>query len=136
MRYALMSSTSLANRFRFLEKRGDFSYAHELTRAMQTYPALRHRGPYRFTGFDRAAVEAVLAQLVPERLHLWEIDQAQSVSEGLGAPRRPRVEPLVLPDAAALTAAAEEYELALPAQNHSCPRLLHWRKTTANPAGG
>jgi Secreted/periplasmic Zn-dependent peptidases, insulinase-like len=62
----------------------DFSYAHELTRAMQTYPAqYAIEAPYRFTGFDREAVEAVLAQLVPERLHAWEIDQAQPVSESL-----------------------------------------------------
>ena len=62
----------------------EFTYAHELTRAMQTYPArYAIEAPYRFTGFDKQAVDTVLAQLIPERLHLWEIDQAQSVSESL-----------------------------------------------------
>ena len=38
-RYAEEFGTSLANRFQFLEKMDEFTYAHELTRAMQTYPA-------------------------------------------------------------------------------------------------
>ena len=83
-RYADEFGTSLANRFRFLEKMDDFSYAHELTRAMQTYPAqFAIAAPYRFTGFDKEAVEAVLAQLIPQRLHVWEIDQQQSATESL-----------------------------------------------------
>ena len=81
-RYADEFGTSLANRFRFLEKMDDFSYAQELTRAMQTYPArYAIEAPYQFAGFDQQAVDAVLAQLAPERLHLWDIDQAQNVSE-------------------------------------------------------
>ena len=134
-RYADEFGTSLANRFRFLEKRGDFSYAHELTRAMQTYPArYAIEAPYRFTGFDKAAVEAVLAQLVPERLHLWEIDQAQSVSEGLEFyDGQYSVEPLTLPDAAALTASAEEYELALPAQNRLLPEAFALAQNDSEP---
>ena len=59
-RYAEEFGTSLANRFRFLEKMDDFSYSQELTRAMQTYPA-RYviEAPYRFAGFDQQAVDAV-----------------------------------------------------------------------------
>ena len=66
---------------------------------MQTYPArYAIEAPYRFTGFDKQAVDAVLAQLVPERLHLWEIDQAQPVSENLRFyDGQYSVEPLKLP---------------------------------------
>ena len=52
----------------------DFTYAHELTRAME-YPRYAIEAPYGFTGFDEAGVNAVLAQLVPN-IHLWEIDQS------------------------------------------------------------
>ena len=80
-RYAEEFGTSLSNRFRFLEKMDDFSYSHQLTRAMQTYQSRQAiEAPYRFVGFDKADVEAVLAQLVPERLQVWAIDQAQEVS--------------------------------------------------------
>ena len=96
--------------------------------------ALRDRSALSFTGFDKAAVEAVLAQLVPERLHLWEIDQAQSVSEGLEFyDGQYSVEPLTLPDAAALTASAEEYELALPAQNRLLPEAFALAQNDSEP---
>ena len=75
-----------------------------------------------FTGFDREAVEAVLAQLVPERLHVWEIDQAQPVSESLYFYEgQYAVEPLAVPDARALKSQTAEYQLALPAQNRLLP---------------
>ena len=90
---------------------------------MQTYPArYAIEAPfYRFTGFDKAAVEAVLAQLLPQRLHLWETDQAQSVGEG---PEfydgQYSVEPLTLPDAEALTVAAEGYARWLSPRKIAC----------------
>ena len=134
-RYAEEFGTSLANRFRFLEKMDDFSYAQELTRAMQTYPA--HyviEAPYRFAGFDEQAVDAVLAQLVPERLHLWDIDQAQSVSENLYFyDGEYAVEPLELPGVAALQATAAKYALALPARNTLLPERFDIAKTDSTP---
>lgn len=134
-RYADEFGTSLSNRFRFLEKMDDFTYAHELTRAMQTYPArYAIEAPYRFTGFDEAGVNAVLAQLVPERLHLWEIDQEQSVSEGLEFyDGQYSVEPLEVPDAMTLMAAAEGYQLALPAQNRLLPEAFELAQGNSEP---
>ena len=134
-RYAEEFGTSLANRFRFLEKMDDFSYAHELTRAMQTYPAqYAIEAPYRFTGFDREAVAAVLAQLVPERLHVWEIDQAQEVSESLYFYEgQYAVEPLAVPDAQTLKAQTAKYQLALPAQNRLLPEQFELANTTSEP---
>ena len=134
-RYAEEFGTSMANRFRFLEKMDDFSYAHELTRAMQTYPArFAIEAPYRFTGFDKEAVEAVLAQLVPQRLHVWEIDQAQAVSESLYFYEgQYAVEPLVVPDAAALALQTADYRLALPAQNQLLPQQFELAVTDSTP---
>ena len=134
-RYAEEFGTSMANRFRFLEKMDDFSYAHELTRAMQTYPArFAIEAPYRFTGFDKEAVEAVLAQLVPQRLHVWEIDQAQVVSESLYFYEgQYAVEPLVVPDAAALALQTADYQLALPAQNQLLPQQFELAVTDSTP---
>ena len=122
-RYADEFGTSLNNRFRFLEKMDDFSYAHELTRAMQTHPAqYAIAAPYRFTGFDREAVDAVLAQLIPERLHVWEIDQQQTANESLYFyDGHYAVEELVLPDSAALREEALAYQLSLPAKNRLLP---------------
>ena len=134
-RYAEEFGTSLANRFRFLEKMDDFSYSQELTRAMQTYPA-RYviEAPYRFAGFDQQAVDAVLAQLVPERLHLWDIDQAQSVSENLYFyDGEYAVEPLALPGVAELQATAAEYALALPARNTLLPERFDIAETQSKP---
>lgn len=135
-RYAAELGTSLNNRFRFLEKIDDFSYAHQLTRAMQTYPArLAIEAPYRFTGFDQAAVEAVLAQLVPERLHLWEIDQQQSVTDTLyfydGAYA---VEPLEVPDRSTVLQRSKSFALALPAQNRLLPERFDIRTTASTPS--
>jgi len=134
-RYADEFGTSLANRFRFLEKMDDFSYAQELTRAMQTYPArYAIEAPYRFAGFDQQAVDAVLAQLVPERLHLWDIDQAQQVSESLYFyDGEYAMEPLVLPDVAELQATAAKYALALPARNTLLPERFEIAKTDSTP---
>ena len=134
-RYAEEFGTSMANRFRFLEKMDDFSYAHELTRAMQTYPArYAIEAPYRFKGFDKEAVEAVLAQLVPQRLHVWEIDQSQVVSESLYFYEgQYAVEPLVVPDAAELARQTADYQLALPAQNQLLPQRFELAVTNSTP---
>ena len=134
-RYAAEFGTSLTNRFRFLEKMDEFTYAHELTRAMQIYPArYAIEAPYRFTGFDEPNVNAVLEQLVPERLHLWEIDQGQFVSEALEFYNgQYGVEPLALPDSTALMAAAASYQLALPAQNRLLPEAFTLAQGNSEP---
>jgi len=63
--------TARQNAFRFLEKVGDFRYASTLAANMLEY-SVEHviYAPYRFEGFDRAATEKVLAQLVPERMNV------------------------------------------------------------------
>lgn len=134
-RYATEFGTSLANRFQFLEKRDDFSYAHELTRAMQTYPAaLAISAPFRFAGFDPEAVADVLAQLIPERLHVWYVDQAQPVSESLYFyDGQYSVESLSLPGPAQLVAVAEEYGFALPALNTLLPERFDVVETDGTP---
>jgi protease-3 len=134
-RYADEFGTSLANRFRFLEKMDDFSYAHELTRAMQTYPAqYAIAAPYRFTGFDREAVEDVLAQLIPERLHVWEIDRQQSVAESLYFyDGQYAIEALSTPDAEILREAAASYQLSLPAENKLLPEEFAILETSREP---
>jgi protease-3 len=134
-RYAEEFGTSLSNRFRFLEKMDDFSYSHQLTRAMQTYPSRQAiEAPYRFVGFDAAGVEAVLAQLVPERLQVWAIDQAQEVSETLTFYEgQYAVEPLETPAPATLLARVAPYELALPAQNSLLPEQFAIVSTQSEP---
>ena len=134
-RYAEEFGTSLSNRFRFLEKMDDFSYSHQLTRAMQTYPSRQAiEAPYRFVGFDEAAVEAVLAQLVPERLQVWAIDQAQEVSETLTFYEgQYAVEPLETLAPAGLLARVAPYELALPAQNSLLPEQFTIVSTESEP---
>ena len=134
-RYAEEFGTSLANRFQFLEKMDEFTYAHELTRAMQTYPArYAIEAPYRFTGFDKQAVDAVLAQLVPERLHLWEIDQAQPVSENLRFyDGQYSVEPLKLLTPSERRAQVAQYGLKLPAQNRLLPEQFELADAPSQP---
>ena len=134
-RYAEEFGTSLSNRFRFLEKMDDFSYSHQLTRAMQTYPSRQAiEAPYRFVGFDEAAVEAMLAQLVPERLQVWAIDQAQEVSETLTFYEgQYAVEPLETLAPAGLLARVAPYELALPAQNSLLPEQFTIVSTESEP---
>lgn len=134
-RYADEFGTSLANRFRFLEKMDDFSYAHELTRAMQTYPSrLAIAAPYRFTGFDREAVADVLAQLIPERLHVWEIDQQQTATEALYFyDGQYTVEALALPDPSALREWVADYHLSLPAENRLLPEQFAIVQTSRYP---
>ncbi len=121
--------------FGFLKKWMTSRYRHQLTRAMQTYPSRQAiEAPYRFVGFDEAAVEAVLAQLVPERLQVWAIDQAQEVSETLTFYEgQYAVEPLETPAPAALLARVAPYELALPAQNSLLPEQFAIVSTQSEP---
>ena len=134
-RYADEFGTSLANRFRFLEKMDDFSYAQELTRAMQTYPAqFAIAAPYRFTGFNKEAVDAVLEQLIPQRLHVWEIDQQQPATESLYFyDGQYAVEALALPDVAALREAVAVYQLSLPAENRLLPEQFAIVESSERP---
>ncbi|MAC33589.1 MAG: peptidase M16 [Haliea sp.] len=134
-RYAGEFRTSLANRFRFLEKTDDFSYASELAAAMQDYP-LRHiiDAPYRFEGFDRAATEAVLAQLVPERLQLWYVSPGEPAT--LQVPHyagRYSVAPLALPDREQRLASARAAGLHWPARNTLLPESFALRETDPEP---
>jgi hypothetical protein len=56
---------------------------------------------------------------------VWEIDQAQVVSESLYFYEgQYAVEPLVVPDAAALALQTADYQLALPAQNQLLPAAV------------
>ena len=83
-RYADEYKQSLENRFTFLEKTDDFSYAASLAAAMQDYP-IEHviDAPFRFDGFDQAAVDTLLSQLVPERLNTWYISQEEPTDQEL-----------------------------------------------------
>ena len=102
---------------------------------MQTYPArYAIEAPYRFTGFDKQAVDTVLAQLIPERLHLWEIDQAQSVSESLYFyDGQYSVEPLALSTPAERRAQVAQYGLKLPAQNRLLPEQFKLADAPSQP---
>lgn len=70
--------TSLNNQFRFLEKGDEFGYVSNLADAMQKVPA-RHaiNAPFYYQRFDAAAINAVLAQLTPERLRVWYISKQE-----------------------------------------------------------
>ena len=70
--------TSLNNQFRFLEKGDEFGYVSNLADAMQKVPA-RHaiNAPFYYQHFDAAAINAVLAQLTPERLRVWYISKQE-----------------------------------------------------------
>ena len=73
-RYVEEYRQSLQNRFTFLEKTDDFSYASSLAAAMQDYPIENViDAPYRFDGFNQEAVDTLLSQLVAERSNVWFI---------------------------------------------------------------
>ncbi|MBV2130279.1 insulinase family protein [Arsukibacterium indicum] len=76
--------TSLNNQFNFMEKTDGFSYAAKLSSAMQYYPlASIVSAPYQYDKFDKASIEALLAQLVPERLTVWHISQQEPAKQKL-----------------------------------------------------
>lgn len=76
--------TSLQNQFNFLEKRDGFSYAAQLSTAMQYYPvASVVSAPFQYDQFDAGAINQLLSQLVPERLTLWYISQQEPAEQEL-----------------------------------------------------
>jgi len=122
-RYASEFATSLNNRFRFLEKVNDFAYVSQLAESMQNYPTLHAiDAPYRFEGFDAAAVSRVLDQLIPERLNVWYIAKDEPATEEMHFyAGKFSVEPLVLSTSAEQVALASENGLAMPALNTLLP---------------
>jgi protease-3 len=135
-RYADEFRTSLANRFRFLEKTDDFSYATQLAAAMQDYP-IEHAidAPYRFENFDAAAVQAVLDQLTPERLRIWHVSQEEEADQEMHFyAGKYAIEPLALPARDAWLAAAEQQSLALPALNTLLPESFEVAEASPEPA--
>lgn len=74
--------TSLQNQFNFLEKTDGFSYAARLSAAMQYYPLPAViSAPYQYDKFEPKAVNALLAQLVPERLTVWHISRNEPADQ-------------------------------------------------------
>lgn len=74
--------TSLQNQFNFLEKTDGFSYAAKLSEAMQYYPLSSViSAPYQYDKFDPKAVNALLTQLVPERLTVWHISRNEPAEQ-------------------------------------------------------
>ncbi|KKO43976.1 peptidase M16 [Arsukibacterium ikkense] len=70
--------TSLANRFRFLEKSDGFDYVSNLAHAMQFVPAQHAvNANYHYERFDAAAINKVLTQLTPQSLRVWYISQQE-----------------------------------------------------------
>ena len=135
-RYAAEFRTSLDNRFRFLEKVNDFAYVSQLAAAMQDYPS-RHAidAPYRFEGFDAEAVNAVLAQLVPERFRVWYVSKDEKADETMHFyAGRYAIEPLTLSEPEAQREVAKTYALALPALNTLLPESFDVAHADAVPA--
>ena len=76
--------TSLQNQFNFLEKTDGFSYAAKLSEAMQYYPLSSViSAPYQYDRFEPKAVNALLAQLVPERLTVWHIGRNEPAEQSM-----------------------------------------------------
>ena len=74
--------TSLANRFRFLEKTNEFSYVSNLAQNMQDYP-IKHviDAPYYYSEFNKKAIESTLAQLTPENLLIWYVSKEEKADQ-------------------------------------------------------
>ena len=122
-RYADEYKQSLENRFTFLEKTDDFSYAASLAAAMQDYP-IEHviDAPFRFDGFDQVAVDTLLSQLVPERLNTWYISQEEPTDQELEFYVGPHsVEDLAEPDLSKALARVDHLGLELPSKNGLLP---------------
>ncbi|WP_423185243.1 insulinase family protein [Alishewanella sp. d11] len=70
--------TSLNNQFQFLEKTDGFGYASQLAASMLKLP-VKHAvaAPYIYERFDADAINAVLAQLVPDNLRIWYISKQE-----------------------------------------------------------
>ena len=122
-RYADEYQQSLDNRFAFLEKTDDFSYAASLAAAMQDYPTENViDAPYRFDGFNQAAVDSLMAQLVPERLNVWYISQDEPTDSELEFYVGPHsVEDLPPRSSTEALALVERLGLTLPSKNGLLP---------------
>ncbi len=134
-RYAAEFKTSLDNRFRFLEKIGDFSYATQLAAAMQDFPSRNAvNAAYVFDGFNADAVADVLAQLVPERLRVWYVSKDEPVEESITYyAGKYAVADLKLQSFDEQLALADEYSLALPALNSLLPESFEVAHASSRP---
>ena len=122
-RYAEEFSTSLDNQFRFLEKINDFSYVSALAASLQNYPLENViNAPFVFDRFDADAVNAVLAQLVPERMNVWYVSKGEPATETMHFyAGRYGVEPLQLASTDEQLALVAQYGLRQPALNTLLP---------------
>jgi len=122
-RYVEEYRQSLQNRFTFLEKTDDFSYAASLAAAMQDYPIENViDAPYRFDGFNQEAVNRLLGQLVAERSNVWFVSQEEPTDRELQFYVAPHsVEEWVPRDSAAALALVDRLGLSLPSQNALLP---------------
>jgi protease-3 len=122
-RYVEEYRQSLQNRFTFLEKTDDFSYASSLAAAMQDYP-IEHviDAPYRFDGFNQEAVDTLLSQLVAERSNVWFISQEEPTDKELQFYVAPHsVEEWLPRETSAALALVDRLGLTLPSQNALLP---------------
>jgi len=134
-RYAAEFKTSLDNQFKFLEKVNDFAYVSQLAGAMQDYPS-KHAidAPFRFEGFDKAAVDRVLNQLTPERAQVWYVskdepgDQEMHFYSG-----KYSIKPLSVLSPERRLALVEDYGLAMPALNTLLPESFAVAHANATP---
>lgn len=75
---------SMQNSFRFLEKYNPFNYAANLAAKMHIYPIENViSGPFTFERFDKASIDAVAKQLVPENLKIWSINRNVKTDQSL-----------------------------------------------------
>jgi protease-3 len=104
---------------------------------MQDYPIENViDAPYRFDGFNQAAVDSLLGQLVPKRLNVWYISQEEPTDSELEFYVGPHsVEDLVPIEAANALAAANRLGLTLPSKNGLLPANFDLREpsTEATP---
>ena len=133
-RYAEEYRQSLNNRFTFLEKVDDFSYAASLSAAMQEYP-MEHviDAPYRFDGFNQEAINSLLSQLVPERLNVWYISQEEETNSELEFYAGPHaIEDLEARDIEAALALVNRLGLEQPSQNGLLPEAFELKETPSD----
>lgn len=130
-RYVEEYQQSLQNRFIFLEKTDDFSYAASLAAAMQDFPIENViDAPYRFDGFNQQAVDGLLGQLVPERSNVWFISQEEPADRELQFYVAPHsVEPWARRDSVAALDLVDRLGLSLPSQNELLPERFDIKST-------
>ena len=134
-RYAAEFTTSLSNRFQFLEKINDFSYVAQLAEAMQLYPTVNViDAPYRFEGFDGDAVNAVLNQLTADRLNVWYIGKEEPATESMHFyAGQYSVKALNVSDPTTQLAMAMDNGLAAPALNTLLPESFAVEHAEGSP---